>query len=415
MRRRVLLFIQTLIGNGLGPSVTGFISDWLAPSYQHGLASLRAGHRRRRQLLGGGALPAGRAESAAGSGADREARERLARTRTQNHSSQEALGFSGLSDTAEMLNSRREKAMLDGRNGKARQKAMELLVRYAEALGAERFVDTQQRRGRAGLGQSVSAELLQGQGRRRRLDAIFSYFDLDSDELVEVPQALVHDLSPAGRRRSASTGRRSARRSRCSGTTRSAKPSPRDHGVEILKTCTPYLAGNVPANGEHCAWMESSAVDLRQLGARRAHQHRGTREHERGDADRQDSRLGTASDRVPLRHAPHRRATCRSSRSWTGACSATSSATSCRSTFPSSSERSAGPRSFGSSTSAPRRPRPAASRCITSSASRRRPSTLEMAFGPNRPVETIHLRRSRAPAGLRSPQRQRAAIRTSTT
>ena len=35
-----------------------------------------------------------------------------------------------------------EKAMLDGRNGKARQKAMELLVRYAEALGAERFVDT---------------------------------------------------------------------------------------------------------------------------------------------------------------------------------------------------------------------------------------------------------------------------------
>jgi predicted aconitase len=31
-------------------------------------------------------------------------------------------------------------------------------------------------------------------------------------------------------------------------------------GVEILKTCTPYLAGNVPVKGEHCAWMESSAV-----------------------------------------------------------------------------------------------------------------------------------------------------------
>ena len=27
-----------------------------------------------------------------------------------------------------------------------------------------------------------------------------------------------------------------------------------------MKTCTPYLAGNVPAKGEHCAWMESSAV-----------------------------------------------------------------------------------------------------------------------------------------------------------
>jgi MFS family permease len=30
----VLLFIQTLIGNGLGPSMTGYISDWLRPSYQ---------------------------------------------------------------------------------------------------------------------------------------------------------------------------------------------------------------------------------------------------------------------------------------------------------------------------------------------------------------------------------------------
>ena len=35
-----------------------------------------------------------------------------------------------------------EKAMLDGARGIAKQKAMELLVRYAKALGAERFVDT---------------------------------------------------------------------------------------------------------------------------------------------------------------------------------------------------------------------------------------------------------------------------------
>ena len=31
-------------------------------------------------------------------------------------------------------------------------------------------------------------------------------------------------------------------------------------GIKILKTCTPYLAGNVPKKGDHCAWMESSAV-----------------------------------------------------------------------------------------------------------------------------------------------------------
>jgi len=32
------------------------------------------------------------------------------------------------------------------------------------------------------------------------------------------------------------------------------------HGIQLLKTCTPYLAGNVPVKGEHLAWMESSAV-----------------------------------------------------------------------------------------------------------------------------------------------------------
>jgi predicted aconitase len=41
---------------------------------------------------------------------------------------------------------------------------------------------------------------------------------------------------------------------------RSSETAASDHGIRILKTCTPYLAGNVPVKGEHCAWMESSAV-----------------------------------------------------------------------------------------------------------------------------------------------------------
>ena len=31
-------------------------------------------------------------------------------------------------------------------------------------------------------------------------------------------------------------------------------------GVNMFATCTPYQVGNVPVKGEHCAWMESSAV-----------------------------------------------------------------------------------------------------------------------------------------------------------
>ena len=37
---------------------------------------------------------------------------------------------------------RDEQAMLDGSAGGAKQRAMDLLVRYAEALGAENFVNT---------------------------------------------------------------------------------------------------------------------------------------------------------------------------------------------------------------------------------------------------------------------------------
>jgi predicted aconitase len=42
------------------------------------------------------------------------------------------------------------------------------------------------------------------------------------------------------------------------------------HGVSILATCTPYQVGNIPVRGEHCAWMESSAVIYANsvLGAR---------------------------------------------------------------------------------------------------------------------------------------------------
>jgi predicted aconitase len=35
-----------------------------------------------------------------------------------------------------------ERAMLDGRDGSAKQKAMDLLMHYGEALGAERLVET---------------------------------------------------------------------------------------------------------------------------------------------------------------------------------------------------------------------------------------------------------------------------------
>jgi hypothetical protein len=161
-----------------------------------------------------------------------------------------------------------EKAMLDGGHGKARQKAMDLLVRYAEALGAERFVDT---RNVAGVPGSANAFLQQyykdkgGPGG----DAIFSYFDLDADELVEAPNAVVHTCHLQGGAdplhwETLGVGEEIVRGHEAREAFALSK------GVQILKTCTPYLAGNLPAFGEHCAWMESSAVIYANsmLGAR---------------------------------------------------------------------------------------------------------------------------------------------------
>jgi predicted aconitase len=90
-------------------------------------------------------------------------------------------------------------------------------------------------------------------------DAIFSFFDLDSDELVEVPKAAAHTCHLQG-------GYDPENWQLLGATSESFRISQEseafiaDRGVQILKTCTPYLAGNVPSKGDHCAWMESSAV-----------------------------------------------------------------------------------------------------------------------------------------------------------
>ena len=151
-----------------------------------------------------------------------------------------------------------EKAFLDGQHGKAAQKAMELLVRYAEALGAERFVDTNNVAGVPGSANPFLQNYYKDKGSSEH-DAIFSYFDLDSDELVDVPQALVQTCCLQGGA-DPDNWETLGTKPQVFKIYQDREAFAADHGVKILKTCTPYLAGNVPAKGEHCAWMESSAV-----------------------------------------------------------------------------------------------------------------------------------------------------------
>jgi predicted aconitase len=150
-----------------------------------------------------------------------------------------------------------ERAMLDGKRGKACQKAMELLVRYGEALGAERFVDTDNVAGVPGSSTPFLENYYRDPG--NRYDVIFSRFDLDSDEVVEVPRATVHTCHLQGGVDPDNWQVLGAKPelARVSAESEAAAAA---HDVRILKTCTPYLVGNTPAFGEHCAWMESSAV-----------------------------------------------------------------------------------------------------------------------------------------------------------
>ena len=147
--------------------------------------------------------------------------------------------------------------MLDGAEGRAKQKAMELLVRYAEALGAERFVDVTNVAGvPAQPTPFLAAYYKDFPGGQH---AIFSHFDLDSDELVEMPRVVTHachlqgGYDPDNWELLGASAEAAAR-------VREGERYASERGIEILKTCTPYLVGNVPKRGEHCAWMESSAV-----------------------------------------------------------------------------------------------------------------------------------------------------------
>lgn len=153
-----------------------------------------------------------------------------------------------------------EKAMRDGRDGPAVARAMDLLIRYGQALGAEALVETRNVCGTV----TASTPFMRDYAMRHGdagggLDAVFSEFSLDSAEVVPVPKVRAfsshlqlgfdpHHPQDMGvgeevvnfyRRSEAMVSRM---------------------GVQMMNTCTPYQVGNVPVRGEHCAWMESSAV-----------------------------------------------------------------------------------------------------------------------------------------------------------
>ncbi len=146
-----------------------------------------------------------------------------------------------------------EQAMLAGEQGKATQKAMEILVALGTIYGAERMVPvtsvqiagvSYDNLGEAGL--QFLTEIEQGGGKARVLTTL-NPAGVD----VENWQALGIDAEFAEKQIQVIEAFASM-------------------NVITTCTCTPYLTGNVPHFGEHIAWAESSAVCYANsvLGAR---------------------------------------------------------------------------------------------------------------------------------------------------
>lgn len=146
-----------------------------------------------------------------------------------------------------------ERRMLDGGDGPAVAAAMDLLVRYGDVLGAERLVDTDN---------VCGANIFNA--RQRELggatpDDVFAQLSLDSPGGFEIPAMRAHSCQLIGPM--------DTEQWRTQGVPGPARDAIIDsesysgrHGIHLMNTCTPYQVGNVPARGEHCAWMESSAV-----------------------------------------------------------------------------------------------------------------------------------------------------------
>jgi hypothetical protein len=152
-----------------------------------------------------------------------------------------------------MLLTAEEQAMLDGAQGRATQKAMQVLVALGTIYAAQRLIPVSSVQiagvsydnlGEAGL--QFLAEMADGGGQARVLATL-------NPAGMDIENWLALGISPDFAEQQLRVIDAFARM-----------------GVQTTCTCTPYLVGNLPTLGEHIAWSESSAVCYANsvLGAR---------------------------------------------------------------------------------------------------------------------------------------------------
>ncbi len=186
---------------------------------------------------------------------------------------------------------RDEQEMLEGKEGPARQKAMELLVKYAEGLGADRFVDTNN--ATVIVGSIPDVKIVQKVVPSLDADEIASRFLLDSDERVVLDKVKAFTTTNATFRDQRYPDLQRGGKPHCDLLQKMVDYLKRV-GVIHLATCTPYQRKYSDEGG---ALRLDGVVGSRflQLRARRPHQHRRAAQFLRVGRHREDAPVGDAS------------------------------------------------------------------------------------------------------------------------
>jgi predicted aconitase len=147
---------------------------------------------------------------------------------------------------------KQEQAMLDGKEGYAARKSMEILVALGEIFDAKNLID-------------VGSVQVAGVSYHNLGDAGLEFLDsLAKDGKVKV----LTTLNPAGM--DLENWQQLGITAEFAEKQNLVIDAFQRMGILVSCTCTPYLIGNLPLYGEHIAWSESSAVTFANsvLGAR---------------------------------------------------------------------------------------------------------------------------------------------------
>ncbi len=145
-----------------------------------------------------------------------------------------------------------EEQILDGKFGETEQEAIKLLIKYGEALGAEKLVDVQSVHTAMAVPEQF-ARVIKGNYPMLNQILLCSKKRLKIEKMKAFTTTHVCSVEPY---RYKNFG--------VSEEVMQANKDIREHyakrGIIFTSTCAPYLVGNIPVKGNHIAWMESSAV-----------------------------------------------------------------------------------------------------------------------------------------------------------